>query len=278
MRPAESLHRPDTRDIGYKEPRPEAWFDPQRDILPADIHGLYQALESLRLNHRWYSCSWVVKCLRDIDPNFHPESVFSAQDTQSIRADLDFGRKDGQWVSIAHLACFLRSIDPTPAVQELNNTDYIMMRQRLQEIRENAEPMIQITKWRDFAVLASDIHHLDPTFNVKTEITSADRAAMRRALPNLLQDKLRGWQGDNFDIMACSICDIDPTFPFNEVITPADIEQFPDILKSSRVLFKESTHWCLLPEHLCAMFALSRKMKPPSTHSSPQSFPEVKKY
>lgn len=54
MRPAESLHRPDTRDIGSippEEPRP--LFDPQRDI-PPEITAEYRKDRCLPYDWLWY--------------------------------------------------------------------------------------------------------------------------------------------------------------------------------------------------------------------------------
>lgn len=228
MRPHESLHYFDIKDVGPEAPQqaPEVLFDPRRDIHPEDITMLRHSHDQERLSGdvSQYHLAMITLALSRIDPTFDLHHTGAPEDITVIRWGLKKYATYSELYTLARLSKTLATLDPTFNPQkELSPAVLGAMRNVMIEYRGfNWMPR--------FFQLASDLRHLDPTFDVKEEITEADYGGVREYLHKWRQEK----KYSNFAATAHALYDIDPNFNIAEEITPADRKEMMMALQKER--------------------------------------------
>lgn len=277
MRPHESLHRPDIKDIGPEITKQESvlLFDTRQDLSLADQVKMREAMYDKQLT--WPERARTIADYRDLDPNFDPSTEVDDVARVAMRVALPLQRNRGDWDKweyFARLACALRTIDPTFHIDtDIFPSDRKGMHEELQKIRERSGATARTYQWLDFARMIVNVQRIDPDFDATKEVAEAECLGMRQTLdrwrwsPSPLK-----WQ--YFAELASALCQFDPTFHPEVEITPEDRQGLRDEMQALRA----SGKWAPLTWFASNLQKISNRMQQPSIDAPGTSLPATRTF
>lgn len=263
MRPAESLHRQDIKDVGFEEPTSDLWFDPKRDCTPEDHQQIRTWFEEARGTNFFQDYVSAARVLGEIDPTFQLGKEISPREREHLRKVIPL---QGPETCLA-ITGLIRDIDPTFHAGIVNPGAY--WSQEIEEWHRLGKGRV----WMRFARMALDFKHADPTFRIATQAKPTECEGMRQRIEECRE---RGdWR--DFTFLANVLNDLDPTFDIHEQVTAVDrvaIHHEYEHYKHGNTYFSHLDFGLFL----MAMIQLSRKMKAVPSIPSPSPFPPIRRF
>lgn len=269
MKPHESLHHQDIKDVGpdILEQRSEFLFNPSREILPTDLEQMKEYLSDPEVEMGWERRADVLIALRRFDPHYSvPE--FTEQEHQSIKEDFRTDYELAYPLKLLHTYYQLRQLKPGFTLGfQIGADDLEYFRRAIDHDRRYG-----VWKYYDFDILG--LQELDPTFNVQDEVPPREIAIIRGVLRSC-QDGSGSRKWCHFTRIAKVLCTFDPDFDPASAIPPEAREAILEELRRCRAE-KDWSDFSLL---ICDLDAIDQKLRGNQPENpSHSSLPITKKY
>lgn len=201
MRPAESLHHFDIKDIGPELPeqKTELHFDPARDLTSDDRRNIRSTLEEYREDKSWASFMMLAADYVALDPD---NRVTISGDIRAGAGGM-FGiyRREKMWSWMFGAARAIQAFDET-FVLHLTNSERKNIHQLVGKLRKEND-------WLEMAEYIQFVQSFDPT--IHDEIQVSDMEAIR----GQYAEKRRSGNGVDLARWSVIMHDIDSSIPLD---------------------------------------------------------------